>query len=59
MLLSIILTLVIIGLVLWVVQQLPIDASIKNIIRIIVIVVVVIWLIQVLFGAHLLLPLRV
>jgi small-conductance mechanosensitive channel len=41
---------VIIGLVLWVLSQLPIDPAISNIIRVVIIVCVVLWLLSVLLG---------
>lgn len=43
-LVSIVVILVVVGLLLWAVQQLPLDATIKNLIRVVVIVVVAIWL---------------
>ena len=49
-LISVIVALVIVGLVLWVVQQIPMDATIARLIRVIVIVVVVIWLLYLLMG---------
>lgn len=49
-LLSIILALVVLGVILWAVQQLPIDEAIKKIIYVVSVVVVVIWLAQE-FGA--------
>lgn len=45
-LVSIVITLVIVGLVLWVVQQIPMDAVIARIIRIVVIVCVVLYLLS-------------
>jgi len=50
-LLSLIITLIIIGVLLWAVSALPfIDAGIKKIIYIVVVVVVCLWLVSVLFG---------
>ena len=49
-LIYILIMLVIVGLALWVVSILPIDATIKQIIRVIVIVVVCIWLLYILIG---------
>ena len=46
---GIIVTLVVIGLVLYLIDLIPMDGAIKQIIRIIVIVAVVVWLLQV-FG---------
>lgn len=48
--LTIILTLVVIGLILWGLDQIPMDATIKRIIHVVVIILVVLWLLQVLFG---------
>jgi hypothetical protein len=45
-LISIIITLVVIGLLLYLVELIPMDRTIKQIIRIIVIIGVVIWLLQ-------------
>jgi hypothetical protein len=45
-LISIIVTLVVIGLVLYLIDLIPMDRTIKQIIRIIVIIGVVIWLLQ-------------
>lgn len=47
-LIEIIVALVIVGLVLWVVQQIPMDAAIARIIRVVVIVFVCIWLLTLL-----------
>lgn len=49
-LISLIVTLIIIGLLLWLVSQLPIDATIQRIIHIVVIVCVILWLIGIFFG---------
>lgn len=49
MLIQIIVALVLLGLALWVVDQIPIDATVKRIIHVIVIVVAVLWVLQV-FG---------
>jgi ABC-type siderophore export system fused ATPase/permease subunit len=51
-LLSLVLLLVIIGVVLWAVQQIPMDAAIRRVIRVVVIVVVVLWLATSLLGGH-------
>lgn len=50
LLVQLVISLVIIGLVLWVVGQLPIDDTIKRIINVVVIVCVVLWLLSVLLG---------
>jgi hypothetical protein len=47
-LISVVIGLVIIGLILWLVGMLPIDAKIKQIINVIVVVFIVIWLITML-----------
>jgi hypothetical protein len=46
MLISIVVTLIVLGLLLWVVDQIPMDATIKRIIHVAVIVVVVLYLLQ-------------
>ena len=45
-LISIIVTLVVIGLVLYLIELIPMDRAIKQIIRIIIIIAVVIWLLE-------------
>jgi hypothetical protein len=45
-LIQIVVALVIVGLILWVIQQIPMDPVIARIIRVIVIVVVCLWLIM-------------
>lgn len=47
-LLSIVVALVIVGLVLWVVSQIPMDATIARIIRVVVVVFVCLWLLNLL-----------
>lgn len=49
-LVSLIVALVIVGLLLYIVNLLPIDATIKKIIQIVVVVFVGLWLLQALFG---------
>ena len=49
-LIQIVVALVIVGLVLWVVSQIPMDPTIARIIRVVVIVFVVVWLLYVLMG---------
>ncbi len=49
-LVQILIVLVIVGLVLWAVSQIPMDPTIARIIRVVVIVFVCIWLIYVLAG---------
>jgi hypothetical protein len=49
-LINIVVALVIVGLVLWAVQQIPMDPAIAKIIRVIVIVVVCIYLLYFLLG---------
>lgn len=49
----IIMTLVVIGLILYLVNMLPIDATIKQIIHLIVIVLIILWLLQLLLGSGL------
>jgi hypothetical protein len=61
-LIQIVVALVIVGLVLWVVAQIPMDAAIARIIRVVIIVCVVIWLLYVVLamvgGGGVGLPLR-
>lgn len=45
-LISVIVTLIIIGLLLYLIGLIPMDATIKQIIRVVVIIAVVIWLLQ-------------
>jgi len=49
-LISLIVGLVVVGLVLWVLGQIPIDPAIQRIIRVVIIVCVVLWLLSVLLG---------
>lgn len=50
-LIGLIVVLVIVGLLLWAINQLiPMDAKIKNILNVVVVVVVCLWLISVFFG---------
>ena len=48
--LELILALVIVGIVLWGVEQLPMDPTIKTVVRVVVIVLVVIWVARVILG---------
>jgi hypothetical protein len=48
--LQVIIGLVIVGLVLWVVSQIPMDPTIARIIRVVVIVFVSVWLLYLLIG---------
>lgn len=49
-LLQLVVVLIICGLLLWIVQQIPMDAAISRIIRVVVIVFVVLWLCWFLLG---------
>jgi uncharacterized protein (DUF983 family) len=49
-LVSLIVGLVVVGLVLWVLSQIPMDATIARIIRVVIIVCVVLWLLSILTG---------
>ncbi len=53
-LISIIVALVLVGLALWVVGQIPMDRAVARIIRVVVIVCLVLWLLQAfgLLGGH-------
>ncbi len=53
-LIQVVVVLVIAGLLLWVVQQIPMDATIARIIRVVVIVAVVLWLLSLFVGPGLL-----
>jgi hypothetical protein len=44
--LTILVALIIAGLILWAIEQFPLDATIKSIIRVVVIVTVCLWLIS-------------
>jgi len=50
LLLQVLLVLLIVGVVLWGISQIPMDPAIARMIRVVVIVVVAIWLIYLLFG---------
>lgn len=50
-LIQIIICLIVVGLLLWLVNFLPIEPAIKQIIRVVVIVFIVIWLLYALMGA--------
>ena len=47
-LIQIVIALVVIGLVLWIVEQIPMDATIARIIRVVIIVAVCLWLLNLL-----------
>lgn len=49
-LIEIIIVLVIVGLALWVIQQIPMDPTIARILRVVIIVFVAIWLLYALVG---------
>ena len=51
MLIQLIVALVVVGLLLWVLSQIPMDPTIARIIRVVVIVFVALWLLQVFTGA--------
>ncbi len=54
MLISLLVALVVAGLILWAIAQLPLDATIAQIIRVVVIVLVVLYVLSVFTGRHLL-----
>lgn len=59
LLIQVVIVLVMVGLVLWVVQQFPMDATIARLIRVVVIVAVCLWLLYLLaalFGSGPLFP---
>lgn len=45
-LISVLVALIVVGLVLYLVSTLPIDARIKNIIHVIVVVLIIVWLLE-------------
>jgi hypothetical protein len=47
MIIKIVITLIVIGILLWLVNFIPMDAKIKQVINIFVVIVVVIWLLKV------------
>ena len=49
-LIEIVIVLVVVGLLLWIVQQIPMDPTIARIIRVCVIVFVAVWLLYILIG---------
>lgn len=58
MIISLLIALLIVGVVLWAITQIPMDPAIANIIRVVAIVGVVIWLISLLTGVGTPLTLR-
>jgi hypothetical protein len=50
---AIVITLVIAGLILWAITQLPIDATIVRIIRVVVVVAAVLYVLNLMFGSRL------
>ncbi len=57
-LIQIVIALVVVGLVLWVVGQIPMDATIARIIRVVVIVAVCLWLLSLLVPLIAVYPVR-
>jgi len=57
-LIQVIVVLIIVGLLLWIVQQIPMDAAIARIIRVVAVVAVCLWLISILLGYPLVYPVR-
>lgn len=49
-LISLVIVLIVVGLLLWLVSMLPLDATIQKIIRVVVIICIVLYLIQVFIG---------
>ena len=47
---QVVIVLIVVGLLLWIVQQIPMDATIARIIRVVIIVAVCLWLISLLIG---------
>lgn len=50
LIIQIVVTLVIVGLCLWVIEQIPMDATIARLVRVVVIVFVIVWLLYLLTG---------
>jgi hypothetical protein len=57
-LIELVVILIVVGMLLWLVTQLPLDPTIQNIIRGVVILVVVLWLLRLFVGDLPLLPIR-
>lgn len=56
-LISIVIVLLVVGVLLWLIEtQVPMDPSIKTIIRVVVIVVVVLWLVRIFLGGDIAVP---
>jgi len=51
LLIQIVIVLIFVGLALWIISQIPMDATIARIIRVVVIVCVCLWLLSLLMGA--------
>lgn len=49
-LISVLIVLIVVGLLLWILSLIPMDATIKQIVHVVVIVCVALWLISVLLG---------
>ena len=49
-LIQIIVALVLVGLALWIVQQIPMDPAIAKVVRVVIVVVVAIWLLYLVVG---------
>jgi hypothetical protein len=49
-LIQVVVVLVVVGLILWALSQIPMDATIARILRVVIIVVVCLWLLYVLVG---------
>ena len=55
---SIIVLLILVGLVLWVIEQFPVDDAFRRVLRVIVVVILVLYLINYFFGGAMLPGLR-
>jgi low temperature requirement protein LtrA len=49
MLITLIVTLIVIGVLLWAITQIPMDDTMRKIVRVVVIVLAVLWVVSVLF----------
>ena len=50
LLIQVVIVLIVVGLALWIITQIPMDATIARIIRVVIIVVICIWLLYLLVG---------
>ena len=58
LLIQVVIVLIVVGLALWVISQIPMDATIARIIRVVIIVCVCLWLLYLLVGYFPTVPMR-